>query len=64
MAEVATLRSVGAVDVVSSSKADEPPKPPQSSLALPQKFEAAFCRKRGKKGKLRIIYRVVAKIGI
>ena len=61
VAEVATLRSVGAVDVVSSSKADEPPKPPQSSLALPQKSEAAFCRKRGK---LRIIYRVVAKSGI
>ena len=38
VAEVATLRSVGAVDVV-SSRADENP---QSLLALPQKSEAAF----------------------
>ena len=38
VAEVATLRSVGAVDVV-SSRADEP-KP--QSLAFPQKSEAAF----------------------
>ena len=42
VAEVATLRSVGAVDVV-SSRADEPN--PQS-LALPQKSEAAFCEKK------------------
>ena len=56
VAEVATLRSVGAVDVV-SSRADEP-KP--HSLALPQKSEAAFCEKR----KLRLIYRIVAQNGI
>ena len=42
VAEVATLRSVGAVDVV-SSRADEP-KP--QSLALPQKSEDAFCERR------------------
>ena len=56
VAEVAVLRSVGAVDVV-SSRADEP-KP--HSLALPQKSEAAFCEKR----KLRLIYRIVAQNGI